>query len=141
MIPPLDTVHRTVVMALERGQLAELLFDDRTLASHRILGAVLGGGLSYWAVDLLTSTVNNLANPIPAYITFDIDARVLAFTVGATEAASSGHPAQSTAGVLSRSSTQTTQRASCSLPKPGTMSAIASRNTGSVATSSRDRPT
>jgi formate hydrogenlyase subunit 6/NADH:ubiquinone oxidoreductase subunit I len=42
MIPPLDTVHRTVVMALERGQLAELLFDDRTLASHRILGAVLG---------------------------------------------------------------------------------------------------
>ena len=42
VIPPLDTVHRTVVMALERGQLAELLFDDRTLASHRILGAVLG---------------------------------------------------------------------------------------------------
>ena len=42
VIPPLDTVHRTVVMALERGQLADLLFDDRTLASHRILGAVLG---------------------------------------------------------------------------------------------------
>jgi ferredoxin len=45
VIPPLDTVHRTVVMALERGQLAELLFDDRTLASHRILGAVLGAVL------------------------------------------------------------------------------------------------
>jgi hypothetical protein len=29
-------------MALERGQLADLLFDDRTLASHRLLGAVLG---------------------------------------------------------------------------------------------------
>jgi ferredoxin len=42
VIPPLDTVHRTVLMALERGQLADLLFDDRTLASHRILGAVLG---------------------------------------------------------------------------------------------------
>jgi ferredoxin len=42
VIPPLDTVHRTVVMAIERGQLAEVLFDDRTLASHRILGAVLG---------------------------------------------------------------------------------------------------
>ena len=42
VIPPLDTVHRTVVMALERGQLADLLFDDRTLASHRVLGAVLG---------------------------------------------------------------------------------------------------
>jgi ferredoxin len=41
VIPPLDTVHRTVVMAIERGQLAELLCDDRTLASHRILGSVL----------------------------------------------------------------------------------------------------
>jgi ferredoxin len=42
VIPPLDTVQRTVVMALERGQLADLLFDDRTLATHRLLGAVLG---------------------------------------------------------------------------------------------------
>ena len=49
-----------------------------------VLGATLGVGLSYWAVDLLTSTVKNLSNPIPAYITFDIDGRVLAFTVGAT---------------------------------------------------------
>jgi putative ABC transport system permease protein len=49
-----------------------------------VLGAILGVGLSYWAVDLLTATVKNLANPIPAYITFDIDSRVLAFTVGAT---------------------------------------------------------
>ncbi|HSB37401.1 MAG TPA: 4Fe-4S dicluster domain-containing protein [Thermoanaerobaculia bacterium] len=45
VIPPLNTVHRTVVMAIERGQLADLLFDDRTLASHRILGAVLGAVL------------------------------------------------------------------------------------------------
>ncbi len=42
VLPPLNTVHRTVAMALERGQLADLLFDDRTLASHRILGAVVG---------------------------------------------------------------------------------------------------
>ena len=42
VIPPFDTIQRTVVMALERGQLADLLFDDRTLASHRLLGAVLG---------------------------------------------------------------------------------------------------
>jgi len=45
VIPPLDTTHRTVVMAIERGQLADLLCDDRTLASHRILGAVLGAVL------------------------------------------------------------------------------------------------
>ena len=29
-------------MALERGNLADLVFDDRTLASHRALAAVLG---------------------------------------------------------------------------------------------------
>src|SRR3954470_19065185 len=46
------------------------------------LGATLGVGLSYWAIDLLSSTVKNLAQPIPAYITFDIDGKVLAFTVG-----------------------------------------------------------
>jgi Pyruvate/2-oxoacid:ferredoxin oxidoreductase delta subunit len=45
VIPPLNTTHRTVVMAIERGQLADLLFDDRTLASHRVLGAVLGAVL------------------------------------------------------------------------------------------------
>jgi ferredoxin len=45
VIPPLGTVHRTVVMAIERGQLADLLFDDRTLASHRILGAIFGAVL------------------------------------------------------------------------------------------------
>jgi formate hydrogenlyase subunit 6/NADH:ubiquinone oxidoreductase subunit I len=45
VIPPLDTVHRTVIMAIERGKLAELICDDRTLASHRILGAVLGAVL------------------------------------------------------------------------------------------------
>jgi ferredoxin len=42
VIPPFDTIQRTVVMALERGQLADLLFDDRSLASHRLFGAVLG---------------------------------------------------------------------------------------------------
>jgi predicted permease len=49
-----------------------------------VIGAVLGVGLSYWTVDLLTQTVKNLAQPIPAYITFDIDGRVLGFTVAAT---------------------------------------------------------
>jgi formate hydrogenlyase subunit 6/NADH:ubiquinone oxidoreductase subunit I len=52
VIPPLDTVHRTVVMAIERGQLANLLCDDRTLASHRILGAVLGAVLKLPPVKL-----------------------------------------------------------------------------------------
>jgi Na+-translocating ferredoxin:NAD+ oxidoreductase RNF subunit RnfB len=42
VITPLDSVHRTVVMAIERGKLQHLLFDNRALASHRAMAAVLG---------------------------------------------------------------------------------------------------
>jgi ferredoxin len=42
VITPVDSVHRTVVMALERGTLQHLFFDDHTLASHRALAAILG---------------------------------------------------------------------------------------------------
>jgi ferredoxin len=42
VITPLDSVHRTVVMAIERGTLHHLLFDDRSRWSHRALAAVLG---------------------------------------------------------------------------------------------------
>jgi len=40
-IPPYNTVHRTVMMAIERGNLQDLLFDDRTLFSHRAFSSVL----------------------------------------------------------------------------------------------------
>jgi len=42
VITPVDSVHRTVVMAIERGGLQHLVFDNRTLASHRAMAAVLG---------------------------------------------------------------------------------------------------
>ncbi len=42
VLPPFNSVHRAVLMALERGNLQDLLFDDRSLASHRVLAAVLG---------------------------------------------------------------------------------------------------
>ncbi len=45
VIPPRDTVRRVVRMALERGTLADLVFDDRALASHRVLGRLLGAVL------------------------------------------------------------------------------------------------
>jgi ferredoxin len=42
VITPVDTVHRTVVMAIERGTLQHLIFDNQVLFSHRALAAVMG---------------------------------------------------------------------------------------------------
>jgi ferredoxin len=42
VITPLDGTHRTVLMAIERGTLQDLIFDNRVLWSHRALAAVLG---------------------------------------------------------------------------------------------------
>jgi len=42
VITPVDSVHRVVLMAIERGTLADLVFDRRHLASHRAMAAILG---------------------------------------------------------------------------------------------------
>jgi Na+-translocating ferredoxin:NAD+ oxidoreductase RNF subunit RnfB len=42
VITPLNSVHRTVMMAIERGDFQNLLFDNRVLWQHRALAAVLG---------------------------------------------------------------------------------------------------
>jgi ferredoxin len=42
VITPLNTTHRSVVMAIERGTLQHLIFDNQVLFSHRALAAVLG---------------------------------------------------------------------------------------------------
>jgi len=42
VITPVDTLHRTVLMAIERGRLADCIFDNRALFSHRAMAAVLG---------------------------------------------------------------------------------------------------
>jgi ferredoxin len=42
VLTPLNGVHKAVVMALERGKLQHLIFDNRVLFSHRALAAVLG---------------------------------------------------------------------------------------------------
>src|SRR5438105_9178221 len=47
-------------------------------------GAFFGILLAYWAVDLFTRTVNTLPFPLPYWIQFTIDGRVLAFTVAIT---------------------------------------------------------
>lgn len=42
VITPLDGVHRVVMMAIERGKLQNLIFDNHVLWSHRALTGVLG---------------------------------------------------------------------------------------------------
>lgn len=42
IITPLNGAHRAVVMAIERGKLHHLIFDNHVLFSHRALAAVLG---------------------------------------------------------------------------------------------------
>ena len=41
-LTPVDGAHRAVLMALERGKLQDLVFDNRVLFSHRALAALLG---------------------------------------------------------------------------------------------------
>jgi ferredoxin len=45
VITPSTGVHRTVMMALERGNLQHLIFDNRALWSHRAMAAILGAVL------------------------------------------------------------------------------------------------
>jgi ferredoxin len=42
VITPVDTFHRTVLMAIERGRLQDCIFDERALWSHRAMAAILG---------------------------------------------------------------------------------------------------
>ncbi len=42
VLTPLNAVHRAVIMAVERGKLQHLLFDNHVLWHHRALAAVLG---------------------------------------------------------------------------------------------------
>jgi len=42
VVTPVDTLHRTVLMAIERGRLQDCIFDNRALFSHRAMAALLG---------------------------------------------------------------------------------------------------
>ena len=42
VITPLNGAHRAVVMAIERGTLQHLIFDNRALWSHRAMAALMG---------------------------------------------------------------------------------------------------
>jgi len=42
VITPVNSVHRIVTMAIERGNLQNLIFDNHVLLSHRTMAAILG---------------------------------------------------------------------------------------------------
>ena len=42
VITPVNTAHRVVLMAIERGKLQNLIFDNQALWNHRALAAILG---------------------------------------------------------------------------------------------------
>jgi len=42
VITPVNSIHRIVTMAIERGNLQNLIFDNHVLLSHRTMAAVLG---------------------------------------------------------------------------------------------------
>ncbi len=42
IITPVNSVHRVVLMAIEKGKLQNLIFDNQAFASHRTLAAILG---------------------------------------------------------------------------------------------------
>jgi predicted permease len=48
------------------------------------IGAIIGIGLAIWATDLIDATLRASANPPPSWMTFTVDAPVLAFVVAAT---------------------------------------------------------
>lgn len=42
VLTPVNTAHRVVLMAIERGKFQNLIFDNKILLSHRAMAAVLG---------------------------------------------------------------------------------------------------
>lgn len=55
VITPKNGVHRTVVMAIERGTLQHMIFENQVLLSHRALAAVLGAILNLSPVKKLAA--------------------------------------------------------------------------------------
>ncbi|HEX5828589.1 MAG TPA: 4Fe-4S dicluster domain-containing protein [Candidatus Limnocylindrales bacterium] len=42
VITPVDTLHRSVLMAIERGKLADLVFEEQGHLRHRVMAGILG---------------------------------------------------------------------------------------------------
>jgi predicted permease len=71
---------RSSLGATRRALVQQMLTESLLVAG---IGTLLGVGLAWLGVGQLTAAVRSLDNPPPSWITFEIDARALAFTVGA----------------------------------------------------------
>jgi putative ABC transport system permease protein len=65
-----------------RGRLIRQMLTESLLIAT--IGAALGIGIAFWTTDYLDAYVHTGANPIPSWMTFDIDAMVLLCVLAAT---------------------------------------------------------
>jgi len=56
VITPLNTAHRLVAMAIERGKLQNIIFDNQAYLSHRVMAAILGAILKLPPVKRLMAS-------------------------------------------------------------------------------------
>ena len=69
VITPLNSTHRFVVMAIERGDLQDLIFDNQALLSHRMLGAIFGVILSLPPIKQAMATQQVKSHYLEALVT------------------------------------------------------------------------
>lgn len=69
VITPVNSVHKVVMMAIERGDLQNLIFDNRVLWNHRALAAVLGVILALPPLKQALATQQFKSNYLEALIT------------------------------------------------------------------------
>lgn len=72
---------RTSLGATRWRLVRQMLTENLLLAT---LGALAGVAIALWTTDYLQAVTHNQENPIPSYIRFEIDGRVLVFVIGAT---------------------------------------------------------
>ncbi len=68
VITPVNSVHRVVMMAIERGKLHNLIFDNQVYFSHRALAAVLGAILRMPPVKQLVASTQFKSRYLEALI-------------------------------------------------------------------------
>ena len=69
VITPLNGTHRAVIMAIERGKLQNLIFDNQVLWHHRALAAIIGVILRLPPVDKALATQQVKSRYLEALVT------------------------------------------------------------------------